>query len=151
MGAVVMFSWVFFSLISESMKDVGPWRMGFTASEAEASTLALPSTSFSSSANISHVKSEQKGSPLKRHCPGFLLYPEILAFAVTQFLLQPLWALGNNFCRYSAAVSTGQQLPQILGLSTSQWVPLKRPSVHVCRETKAHFCEGAAKCHKPPL
>lgn len=96
-------------------------------------------------------RSEQKGSPLKRHCPGFLLYPEILAFTVTQFLLQPLWALGNNFCRYSAAVSTGQQLPQILGLSTSQWVPLKRPSVRVCRETKAHFCEGAAKCHKPPL
>lgn len=78
-------------------------------------------------------RSEQKGPPLKRHPLGFLLYPEILAFAVTQFLLQPLWALGNNFCRYSAAVSKGSSFLRYSGSAPVSESPSRGP-LCVCAE-----------------
>lgn len=91
-------------------------------------------------------RSEQKGSPLKRHSPGFLLYPEILAFAVTWFLLQPLWAPGSNFCRYLTVVSTGQQCLEILSHCEHRAAASSDPRA----QNNSPFQLGPAPVGEPP-
>lgn len=130
MGTVVVSSWVFFS-----------WNFAFDLwINGRHWTMANGLYSFGDGninigIAINFLLSSQyfpcEGQNRKDHLwrdtvQSVLPYPEPGVFAVTQFLVQPLWALGSiflrqllwalgsSFHRYSAVVSTRCQFPEIL-------------------------------------